>query len=244
MARHWVGTSGWSYANWRYLFYPKGLKQGEWIRFYSEHLRSVEVNATFYRLPQEKMLTGWAEKTPDDFLFAVKAWRAMTHSKRLTDCEEPLKLFLARLWPIKAKCGPILFQLPPRFPLDPARLEDFLALLPADRRFTFEFRDPSWHCDKIYALLAASGAAFCPFELAGVSGPRVATADFVYVRLHGRKARYRGAYSEKALVDWAGWLGERMAEGRDVYVYFDNTDEADHALRNAARLDELLAAAG
>jgi uncharacterized protein YecE (DUF72 family) len=243
MARHWVGTSGWSYANWRYLFYPKGLKQGEWIRFYSEHLKSVEVNATFYRLPQEKMLEGWVEKTPEHFLFAIKAWRGISHYKRLKDCEEALKIFLARLWPIAAKCGPILFQLPPRFPCDPARLEAFLALLPEDRRFTMEFRDPSWHCDQVYALLGSRNVAFCPFELAELRAPRIASADFVYVRLHGRKARYRGAYSDRALQDWAGWLRERMAEGRDAHVYFDNTDEADHALRNARRLDTLLGGA-
>jgi uncharacterized protein YecE (DUF72 family) len=241
MARYWVGTSGWSYANWRTLFYPKGLKQGEWIRFYSEHLRSVEVNATFYRLPQEAMLKGWVEKTPADFLFAIKAWRAITHFKRLKDCDEAIEVFLARLRPIEAKCGPILFQLPPRLHCDPARLQAFLALLPKERRFTMEFRDPSWHCDKIYALLEAQNIAFCPFELAELSAPRVATANFVYVRLHGRKARYQGAYSEKALEDWAAWLGDRMAEGRDAYVYFDNTDEADHAVKNARRLDELLA---
>lgn len=240
MARHWIGTSGWSYANWRGVFYPRGLKQGDWISFYAEHLPSVEVNATFYRLPQEKMLTGWAEKTPNDFLFAVKAWRAISHYKRLHDCEESLKIFLARLWPIERKLGPILIQLPPRFACDPDRLAGFLALLPEGRRFAFEFRDPSWHDDVIYDLLARHNAAFCPFELASLRSPRVATADFVYVRLHGRKARYRGAYSGQALRSWATWLAEQMAAGRDAYVYFDNTDEADHAVRDAARLAAML----
>ncbi|MFQ5774968.1 MAG: DUF72 domain-containing protein [Kiloniellaceae bacterium] len=243
VARHWVGTSGWSYANWRGLFYPPGLKQREWIGHYAAHLRSVEVNATFYRLPQEKMLSGWAERTPADFLFAVKAWRAISHYKRLGDCEEALKIFLGRIWPLRPKCGPILVQLPPRFARDAARLAAFLALLPEDRRFAFEFRDPSWHDEEVYALLARRNAAFCPFELAGLSAPRVATADFVYVRLHGRKARYRGAYDEAALAEWAGWLAEQMAAGRDVYVYFDNTDEADHAVRDAIRLDRMLRAA-
>ncbi|MFQ6017314.1 MAG: DUF72 domain-containing protein [Kiloniellaceae bacterium] len=242
MARHWVGTSGWSYSHWRGLFYPKGLKQGEWIGHYAGHLASVEINATFYRLAQEKMLKGWVEKTPDHFLFALKAWRAITHYRRLGDCQEELKIFLGRIWPIRPKCGPILFQLPPRFSCDTARLSAFLDLLPRDRRFAFEFRDPDWHRDAVYDLLAARNAAFCAFELGELTGPRVASADFVYVRLHGRVARYRGAYDEAALNDWAAWLGRQMAEGRDVYVYFDNTDEADHALRNAGRLDQLLAA--
>jgi uncharacterized protein YecE (DUF72 family) len=240
MSRHWVGTAGWSYANWRGAFYPRGLKQGDWIGFYAEHLKTVEVNTTFYRLPPETMLKGWVEKTPRDFLFAVKAWRAITHYKRLKDCREQVKVFLARLWPIKAKCGPILFQLPPKFACDPARLEAFLAVLPEERRFAFELRDPDWHREEVYRLLASRNAAFVPFELAELTAPRIATADFVYVRLHGRHDRYRGAYSEAALEDWAGWLTARMAEGRDAYVYFDNTDEADHALRNALALDALL----
>jgi len=243
MARHWIGTSGWSYAGWRGLFYPRGLKQGAWIGYYAEHLRSVEVNATFYRLPQEKMLRGWAERTPDDFLFAIKSWRGITHYKRLHDCAESLKIFLARLWPLKEKCGPILFQLPPRFGRDASRLEAFLSLLPKDRRFAFEFRDPSWHDDAVYQLLESHGTAFCPFELGRQSGPRIVTADFVYVRLHGRKGRYRGRYSKAALADWGAWLLAQKAEGRDVYVYFDNTDEKDFALRNAQALDDLLTAA-
>lgn len=241
MARHWVGTSGWSYSGWRGLFYPRGLKQEAWIGHYAEHLRSVEVNATFYRLPQEKMLRGWVERTPDDFLFAVKAWRGITHYKRLGDCAESLKVFLARLRPLKEKCGPILFQLPPRFGCDLPRLEAFLSLLPEGGRFAFEFRDPSWHDGPVYELLAAHGAAFCPFELGRQRGPRVATADFVYVRLHGRKERYRGRYSAAALSDWSQWLAGQMAAERDVYVYFDNTDEKDFALRNAQALDRLLA---
>lgn len=240
MTRHWIGTSGWSYANWRGAFYPRGLKQGDWIGFYATQLHSVEVNATFYRLPSETMLKGWVEKTPEDFLFAVKAWRAISHYKRLQDCEESLKIFLARLWPLKPKCGPILFQLPPRFACDTDRLAEFLALLPSERRFAFEFRDPSWHNEEVYALLARHNAAFCQFQLAALRSPRVATADFVYVRLHGPKARYRGGYSAQALRGWRDWLRGQMAEGRDAYVYFDNTGSEDHAVRDALHLERLL----
>jgi len=243
MARHWVGTSGWSYPGWRGLFYPRGLKQGDWIGHYAEHLRSVEVNATFYRLPQEKMLRGWVERTPDAFLFAVKGWRGITHFKRLRNCADSLETFLDRLRPLKSKCGPVLFQLPPRFDCDLERLKAFLALLPRSRRFAFEFRDPRWHVDAVYGLLESYGAAFCPFELGRQRGPRVATADFVYVRLHGRKGRYRGRYSKAALADWAEWLSGQLSQGRDAYVYFDNTDEKDFALRNAQSLEALLAGA-
>ncbi len=240
MARHWIGTSGWSYRNWRETFYPKSLKPGDWLGFYAQTLRCVELNASFYRLPREDMLRTWAARTPEDFRFAVKAWRAITHFRRLRDCDDLLEAFFARLALLGGKLGPVLFQLPPRFAVDPERLDAFLGRLPSDQRVAVEFRDPSWHCAETYAVLAARGAAFCPFELAELRGPRVVTADFTYVRLHGRTQRYRGAYGEAELADWATWLCGQLTQGRDVYVFFDNTDEADAAPRNAERLDRLL----
>lgn len=244
MARHRVGTSGWSYANWRGAFYPENLKQRDWLPYYARHLDSVELNASFYRLPSAAMLEGFVARTPENFLFAIKGSRLITHLKRLLDCADALSTFFERMAVLAPRAGPVLFQLPPNFRADPARLEAFLALLPQDRRFAFEFRDPSWHDETIYAVLRARGAAFVPFELAKLCGPRIVTSDFVYVRLHGRKARYRGAYSEAELADWGAWLREQLRAGRDVYVYFDNTDEADHAVRNAMRLDAMLRAAG
>jgi len=241
MARYWISTSGWSYANWRGAFYPRGLRSGDWLGYYARHLASVEINATFYRPPRPAMLAGWAEKTPADFVFAVKVWRAISHFKRLRGCDQALADFLERIRPLGAKAGPLLIQLPPRFARDPERLAAFLAMVPRGRRFAFEFRDPSWHTDEIFELLARHNAAFCPFELGGARAPRVATADFVYVRLHGPAAPYQGAYTEAALRDWAGWLRARMAEGRDAYVYFDNTDEANHAVRDAMALARLMA---
>jgi uncharacterized protein YecE (DUF72 family) len=239
---HWVGTSGWTYRNWRGPFYPEDLKQADWLPYYAEHLASLELNASFYRLPPESLIKRLVEGTPKDFLVAIKGSRLISHAKRLLDCEQALKIFFGRIALFRGRAGPVLFQLPPRFPADPARLEAFLALLPKKRRFAFEFRDPSWHQDEIYALLRAQNAAFVLFELAKLSAPRVLTADFTYVRLHGRR-KYKSAYSEAQLADWAAWLRAQMAEGRDVYAYFDNTDEADHAPRNAMRLNEMLSTA-
>jgi uncharacterized protein YecE (DUF72 family) len=239
---HWVGTSGWTYRNWRGPFYPKDLKSADWLPYYAEHLGSLELNASFYRLPPESLIKRLVERTPEDFLVAIKGSRLISHAKRLLHCEDALEVFFKRIALFRARAGPVLFQLPPRFPADPARLEAFLALLPKKRQFAFEFRDPSWHKDEIYALLRAKNAAFVPFELADLSAPRVPTADFVYVRLHGHR-RYKGAYREAELANWAAWLRAQMAEGRDVYTYFDNTDEADHAPRNAIRLNEMLNAA-
>lgn len=242
-ARYWVGTSGWSYANWQGPFYPPGLKRTDWLAHYAGQFRSVEINNSFYHLPRDAMLAGWVERTPEDFVFAVKAWRAITHYRHLRDCAEPLAVFLERIGALGGKCGPVLFQLPPRWHVDLDRLSDFLALLPADRRFAMEFRDPSWHVEPVYDMLRSRNVAFCPFELADLTAPRVVTADFTYVRLHGRQARYRGAYAGAALADWSAWLTGNLAEGRDAYVYFDNTDEADHAVRDACRLADRLAEA-
>ncbi|NNG05747.1 MAG: DUF72 domain-containing protein [Inquilinus sp.] len=241
-ASHWVGTSGWSYPNWAGPFYPAGLKQRDWLGFYARQLGTVEVNNSFYHLPREAMLRGWVERTPPGFLFAVKAWRAITHYRRLADCADHVAVFLDRVAMLGPKGGPVLFQLPPHWHADVDRLAGFLELLPEGRRFAMEFRDPSWHCDAVFDLLRARNVAFCPFELAGLTGPRVVTADFVYVRLHGRQSAYGGAYGEAALADWAAWLKANMAAGRDVHVYFDNTDEADHAVRDAQRLNGLLQA--
>lgn len=240
MAEWRIGTSGWSYANWRGPFYPRGLKQGDWIGYYAGHLDSVELNASFYRLPAESMLDRWRERTPDGFVFAIKAWRAITHYRRLADCADLLPRMLDRLERLGDKAGPILFQLPPHFACDLTRLRNFLELLPEGRRYAMEFRDPEWHQAPVYDALRERGIAFCPFELGAQHSPRMATADFVYVRLHGSHARYHGSYSAGELGDWADWLGGHIGEGRDAYVYFDNTDEADYAVRNALSLKALL----
>jgi len=241
MVGHWIGTSGWSYDGWRGRFYPRAMRKTAWLGHYANVFRTVEVNASFYHLPKPPVLEGWVAQTPPDFLFAVKAWRAITHYRRLAGCEDHLRVFYERLALLGPKAGPVLFQLPPRFGVDLPRLEDFLAQLPEDRRHAFEFRDPSWHTDAVYALLAEHNAAFVPFEMGPARSPRVATADFVYARLHGHRRRYRGDYGKAALHDWAGWLGTQMDAGRDVHVYFDNTDEKDFAVRNAQALEAMLA---
>jgi uncharacterized protein YecE (DUF72 family) len=244
MAEARVGTSGWSYANWRGAFYPAGLRAGEWLGFLARQLRTVEINASFYRLPTRATFARWAAATPDGFIFAVKAWRAVTHMRRLAACEDLIEAFLARVEPLGPKCGPVLFQLPPRLRADPARLDAFLGALPQGHRYAVEFRDPSWWGEATAAVLARHGIAFCVFELAGLRSPRLVTADFVYLRLHGHERPYRGAYGEPVLRDWALWLGRELAQGRDVFAYFDNTAEMDHAVRDARRLQALLDGGG
>ena len=237
-----IGTSGWSYPNWRQLFYPRGLKQGDWLAFYARHFATVEINASFYRLPTVAMIERWLAVTPPGFVFAIKAWRAITHEHRLADCQEQLAMFLARIEPLGAKAAAILFQLPPRFAVDPERLARFLADLPPGYRYVFEFRDPSWWREDVYQLLADKGAGFVCFDLAGLRSPRLVIGLLVYVRLHGHERRYQGGYPAAVLADWAGWLATQQAAGHPALVYFDNTMVADHALRDAQALGALLGA--
>ncbi|MFN3919546.1 MAG: DUF72 domain-containing protein [Methylohalobius sp.] len=241
MAKARIGTCGWSYGVWRGVFYPEHLRPSQWLSLYAQHFDTVEVNASFYHLPKEATVRRWVSETPPGFCFAVKAWRAITHYRRLADCTELVATFFARLEAFGEKLGPVLFQLPPRFPAEPKRLEAFLACLPCGHRYAFEFRDPSWHCQPVYELLNRAGAAFCPFDLAGLVSPRVTTADFTYVRLHGHAQRYRGSYSDALLHDWASWLSSQLTKGLNLWVFFDNTDEAANAVFDAKRLRALLA---
>jgi uncharacterized protein YecE (DUF72 family) len=236
-----IGTSGWHYDHWRGPFYPDRLPPRRMLAHYATVFDTVEINNTFYRLPTPNALRNWYDGTPAGFLFAVKASRYLTHIKRLTDTTGGLENYFSRVDALGEKLGPILFLMPPRWSFNPERLETFLAALSRRHRYAFEFRDPDWHRDELYALLRRHNVAFCLYDLAGVEAPHVLTADFVYVRLHGPGAAYAGSYSETALADWAArlrdWSRERRA--RAAYVYFDNDQEA-YAVANARTLKQIL----
>lgn len=237
-----IGTSGWSYPAWRGRFYPRGLAAGRWLEFYAREFDAVELNASFYRLPRREQVAHWAAITPSDFRFAVKAWRALTHLHRLEPATDLLEAFLARIEPLGGKCGPILFQCPPRFPADPARLEAFLAILPRHIRAAFEFRDPSWHGDEVAALLDHHGAGFVTFDLAGLGSPRWITGGLLYLRLHGHRERYAGTYGPELLAEWAAWIDAQRSAGAEAWVFFDNTDREAAAITDARTLQRLVAA--
>lgn len=237
--RSWVGTSGWHYPHWSGGFYPKDVPAKSYLTYYAGIFETVEINSSFYRLPSEETLRGWVEHTPPGFVFACKASRYITHRKKLKDPCESLMLFLQRISVLGDKLGPVLFQLPPRWRPDAARLEGFLEALPRDQRFTFEFRDLRWNTPEVMGLLERSGSAFCCFDLGGTASPIRVTADFVYIRLHGPGAPYRGSYSDACLADWAARIAAWRAGGLDVYCYFDN-DEHAYAPRNAESLIEKL----
>ena len=231
-----VGTSGWGHPQWRGHLYPPGLRSTDWLAHYARHFDTVEVNTSFYRLPTAAMLERWAASVPQGFLFALKAPREITHDRRLTACEAPLAAFLDRLALLGPAQGPILFQLPPRFPADHDLLERFLDLLPPGHRYSIEFRDPSWWPDPTPTILASRNIAFCPFDLAGSRPPRHVTADFTYVRLHGHERPYCDRYPEPILADWSAWLRTQLDSGRDAYAFLDNTKEGDAALHDARLL--------
>lgn len=241
-----VGTSGWSYPHWaKGRFYPKGLKQGDWLRFFAEHFSTVEVNMTFYRLPTSGMVARWREVTPEDFRFAVKLWRRVTHEKRLSDCEGELKPFLEATAELGPKRGPLLVQLPPSLRQDTDLLEGFLANLKrvvgdAPWRVTVEFRHKDWLSEATCAVLDRHGVALCLADMPKCPFTEPNNASFVYMRRHGPAGSYAGYYPPEQVADDAtrvrGWLGQ----GRDVYVYYNN-DIDGYAIDNARGLLEQVA---
>lgn len=231
-----VGCSGWHYADWRGVLYPPDLPPSRWLARYAEVFDTVEVNATFYRLPTRDTVARWVEQTPEGFVFTVKASRYLTHVKRLADLGPGVERFWERLEPLAAtpKLGPVLWQLPETFHRDDDRLAGALERLPPGRH-AFEFRHASWFADDVYALLRAHGAALViadhperPFQT------HERTADWTVVRFHhGRRGR-NGNYSARELDTWR----RRLAAWRrttEVYAYFNNDWKA-YAVRNALRL--------
>lgn len=214
---HFVGTSGYSYKEWRGPFYPEDIKPPEMLGYYSSRLRAVEINNTFYRMPRESVLEGWADSVPEGFRFVLKASRRITHFKRLKDAEDETEYLVTTASALGSRAGVILYQLPPNFKRDDDRLADFIEQLPNPGRSAFEFRHATWFDDAVFDLLASRNCSLCLAETdEGDDPPRVSTADWTYLRL--RKA----AYDEPELESWAGWLRESGCG--QAYVFFKHED--------------------
>jgi uncharacterized protein YecE (DUF72 family) len=209
------------------------------LAYYSRHFSSVEINSSFYHLPQQHTLEHWHNTVPKDFLFTAKASRYITHMKKLKDPEESVSAFLDRISSLEDKLGPILFQLPPHWHFNAERLSALLQTLSREFRYAFEFRDKSWINEETYELLSRYNAAFCIYELDGYLSPKKITTDFVYVRLHGPDGPYQGSYDNRMLAGWAGAFSTWSGQGLSIYCYFDN-DEAGYAAQNASRLQAML----
>lgn len=233
-----IGTSGWMYDHWKGVFYPKELPKKDWLSFYTQVFDTVEINASFYHLPREATFKRWYSETPPSFLFAVKAPRYMTHVKKLKDIDEVLVLFYHRVALLQEKCGPLLFQFPPRFSFDQERIASFLGKLSTAFQYVFEFRHPSFFCEELYELLGERGIALCFADTPFFPYAEVITASFVYLRLHGSQSLYTHRYSEEELSLWAQKI-RTWQKGYTVYCYFDN-DYAGFAVENALALGKCL----
>jgi uncharacterized protein YecE (DUF72 family) len=234
-----IGTSGWHYKQWLGDFYPARFPAAQMLQWYAQEFDTVEINNTFYRLPQDKTFQQWRHRVPPGFLFAVKASRFITHIKRLKDPEDSIRLLFERAAPLGRLLGPILFQLPPKWKADLDRLEGLLSVLPKQHRYAFEFRDESWAKDSVYAVLRRYNAALCINDWHQEGWPMELTADFTYIRFHGTGGRYSGNYPDLVLQDWAQRIRGWQKRLTSVFAYFNN-DVEGHAIRNARSLRAML----
>ena len=234
-----VGCSGWVYKHWRGIFYPDGLPQKRWFERYAEEFDTVEINASFYRLPLASTFEGWRSKAPSDFRYAVKVNRFITHMKKLLDCKEEVDRFvmLARL--LGAKLGPLLYQLPPSLQKNLERLDNFLSMLPDDLEQVIEFRHASWYDEDVRTLLDRRGVGVVAHDLKGLISPRWASGRTAYVRFHGAGGKYWGRYPDGTLLEWTDWCLDQARQGRSVWCYFNN-DIHGHAIEDARTLKSMI----
>lgn len=246
----YIGTSGWVYPHWEGIFYPEDLLSKDKLKYFSQHFKTAEINYSFYHLPRPSTYQNWYNQTPEDFLFAVKASRFITHIKRLKGVKTAWKTFLENTLHLKEKLGPILFQFPPSFKATEEnikRLENFLKAtrkrtlktMVLNVRFAFEFRHKSWCDEKIYKLLKKYNSAWVIADSPRYPLADVVTADFVYIRMHGSKVMFSSNYTKKELQDLAKKIKKWLKQGLDVYVYFNN-DAMGYAVENAKSLRKMI----
>jgi len=239
-----IGTSGYHYAHWRKgVFYPAKLPQSQELKYYSQFFDTVELNVTFYRLPQIKAFLSWYNRTPEHFIFAVKGSRFITHIKRLKDIEQPLSQFFERVVFLKEKLGVILWQLPPGFKCDLERLKYFLKQLNAYKNLyhAFEFRHLSWFCTEVYEILKKFKMTICHADWPGLKVTPPIDFPFIYIRRHGPPTQrlYTGCYTIEEIKADAIFIKNCLKQGKDVFIYFNN-DAFGYAVKNALELKECL----
>jgi len=224
MAPIWFGTSGFSYKEWKPIFYPEGLPEKQFLQYYSSRLNSVEIDYTFYRMPSAKTIEGWRSATPENFKFTLKASQQITHRQRLKVPSDALDYFLSVVPGLESRLGMVLYQLPPFFKCDRSKLESFLAALPRGIRSAFEFRHESWFNDDIYGLLRNHNVGLCIHDADDHMTPLELTAGFTYVRLR------RSVYSAEQRSDWQGRLRSWASGGTEVFAFIKHEDNPDAPL--------------
>jgi uncharacterized protein YecE (DUF72 family) len=247
-----VGCSGWQYRSWRARFYPEQIPTSKWLEYYAGLFSTVEVNNTFYRLPDRRVFEAWRRRLPPGFSMSVKASRYLTHMKKLRQPARPLRRLLTRVAALQSHLGAILYQLPEEMQADAPRLHHFLSEIRrisssvrASRplappfQHVLEFRHPSWYTDGTFEMLAAHDVSLCLHDKAGSPTPRVVVGPVAYLRFHGPTGVYQGEYSTRALRSWARWIDGRRQAGVPVLAYFNNDPDAA-ATRNARALREIV----
>lgn len=214
-----VGTSGYNYPEWKGSFYPADMKPAKMLAYYGERFGTVEINATFYRMPTPATVEGWAKAVPDAFTFVLKAPQRITHFARLQNVDEPVRFFCDTARLLRARLGPLFFQLPPNFKKDVSRLGDLLVQLSPELRAAFEFRHASWFADDVYDRLRARNAALCIADTEEGSTPPVATADWGYLRLRAVE------YTDAQLAEWVTIIRRIGSGWRDAFVFFKHEDQ-------------------
>ncbi|MGW9046983.1 DUF72 domain-containing protein [Streptomyces lydicus] len=239
-----LGTSGWQYKDWRGVLYPPGCPQRRWLEEYARHFATVESNAAFYRLPEEKTFADWRDRTPGGFVMAVKASRYLTHIKRLREPEEPVRRLMARAAALGPRLGPVLLQLPPTLRCDTGLLDDCLACFPAGTRVAVEPRHDSWWTPQVRTVLERHRAPLCWADRGSRPvAPLWRTADWGYLRFHEGRARPWPRYGAQALSTWVRRIADTWPDRADVHVYFNN-DPGGAAVLDAVRFARALAAVG
>jgi uncharacterized protein YecE (DUF72 family) len=240
----YIGTSGWQYDDWKCRFYPEDLPTSGWLNHYSERFATVEVNNTFYRLPERRTFVKWRKGTPGDFVVTVKANRYLTHLKRLKDPKPIVKTMMDAADGLGSKLGPILLQLPPNFPANVERLEEALEAFPRRVRLAVEFRHSSWFTDEVREVLQRRDAALCLADRNGKTlGADWRTASWGYLRMHEGDGNPHPCYPDDVLSRWAETLASQFSESDDVYAYFNN-DHRCCAIKDAIRFASLAAERG
>jgi len=235
-----IGTSGFYFTDWIEKFYPEDLSSNQWLEYYSQKFSSLELNNTFYRVPGPKTFVNWYQRTPRKFIFSVKVNQGITHGSKLRIEPDRWDYFWQRISVLKDKLGVLLFQLAPMFKKDISALSDFLAKYKMPINYAFEFRHLSWFDDEVLRVLKAYGCASVFSDLDNLSFPlSTITANFVYIRLHGKSATHDYDYSRQELGEWAEKAKQWLAEGLDVFIYFNN-DQNAFAVKNASEMTKLL----
>ncbi len=232
----YLGTSGWYYDDWKDVFYPSDITKSDWLNYYSSVFNTVEVNASFYRLPFKNMVKGWKNKTPDDFIFTFKGSRLITHNKKLKNVNDYLNKFFERI-KLSEKVGVVLWQLPPSLKKDIDRLEQFFDNLNKSFRHCIEFRHKSWFDEDVYDVLKKHNIAYCIISAPDLPSTIQVTTNFAYIRFHGVNEWYKYNYSKNELNGWATKIKQMNVD--DVYIYFNN-DYNGNAPKNGKLLIDLL----